>query len=180
MTDIKIINKSVYDKKFHQNIAKYYMFYDSNIIPSLLIIVTLLVLTIQSLTLKEYTYALIMGSFGIIIFPSLFFLLPYFINVSRYKTMMKKTGGKPFIIQTEINNNHIKCKTSLNETFIIHYNQIQELILYKNEILIIKSKKDKPLYIKEDSYLQSNADTCHQFLMKKTNLHILEKPGRKK
>lgn len=175
MTDIKIINKSDYDKTFHKKIAKYNIFYDSNILPSVLIIITLIVLAIQSLTLKEYIYALVMGLFAIIIFPSLFFLLPYYINVNRYKTMMKKTKGKPFIINIEISNNNIKSKTSLGETFVIQYNQIREIVLYNNEILIIKTEKGKPLYIKEDSYIQSTPDICHKFLQKKTNITIIKK-----
>ena len=173
MIDSKIINKSEYDKQFHKTIAIYHTRYNTNLFTSIVIIVALLVLTIQSITLQEYTYAIVMGIFAIVIFPILFFLVPYIINVTRYNTLLKRGNGKPFIMTIELTDKEIRFKSSLNEADVIKYEHIKQMMIYK-DILIITTLNNRPLYLREDSYVRSDKESCHQLLENKTKLTIKE------
>ena len=173
MTETKIINKSNYDKDFHKKIACYHLRYSINRLTAFLVIITLTVLAIQSYTLKEYTSAIVMACFGLIIFPISFFLLPYIINISRYKTLLKRGNGQPFIMTIELNDKEIRYKSSLNETGILRYDHIKDIIIYKN-ILIITDLNNKPLYLREDSYIRQDKESCHILLEKKTKMNIKE------
>lgn len=130
-------NKTEYTRKLYKKIAVYKTFYSSKSILAFLAISVSCytgAITINSdpLSKQGWFYLLL----GFVIFPLLFFGIPYFLTMYGYKTIIKESNGKPFSVSVEITDKKISCRNSLGQLITLPYDKIEKVSVLSNLFVI--------------------------------------------
>ena len=174
MSDIVYKNKTEYSKQFYKKIGAYKVSKTSN---QFLASISIIAVCYYGATTLNYNPksvdAWIALGFGFIVFPFVFFLLPYIMANYGYKEIQKESNGETVYVSAEISKKGIHCKNSIGQLISISYNQVEKVVIHK-DLFVIEVKKSQPVYLSCDCF-NDKAESVLDFIKRKTPDYIESK-----
>ena len=167
-----IKNRTVFSKSFYHKVAVFNMLHTEKV-GSLVSFIVLVFIFIYSLFFKvdlsEKTKIIMIICFTF--FPILFFGIPYFLTIRKYRFAISQSKDNSYFIDTEIDKTNIRCKNNIGKVAVFQYYQITSLIESKDLIAIKTSKSKQPLYLNKNGFVNCDSSEVIDFLEEKIKLN---------
>lgn len=126
-------------------------------------------LFVNAKTLEPYLCLIL----GLIIVPICCFFLPYKNYCNAYKRAMKLTNNKDFIVEVKFSFESLNMKNNLKQSMLHNYENVSSIDIKKN-LIIIRLKKEKPIYINKESFIDATYEEFKEYMNKNTKVKINE------
>ena len=100
---------------------------------------------------------------GLILIPIFCLILPYTTNCKAYDKAMELTKGKEFKVEVKFSGQSLNMKNTLGQSELHSYKEVKSIKVSSN-LITINIKKGNPIYIDQNSFINSTFDDFKQYI----------------